>query len=331
MRQIARPLAGILPSAVILAVAVAFGGPAARAGVIAGQYSLEAQVNETSVPAGGHFTALVGVQHSAGPYAAVQWRLEYDAAVVDAGPVSIDAQASGVCSLTSSDDDGARVLLGCADSGGAHITHSGTVFRVRFTCTGNGLASLTLGTTGPQASFVDTTLSPASGMQPVHVHNDAVTCGAGGGPGTPRPPEPAPGQEACTIAEVLTGESFLCADGKRVRMLQIDAPDPGQCGGGWAKAALANIFLPAGRQIVLDLDAKREGGGAVLAAPVARGTDGFDYNLSIVMVYVGLAKAADFGDGNTEYLEWARAAQTWAAAARWNMWAPGKTYNGGCD
>jgi hypothetical protein len=49
------------------------------------------------------------------------------------------------------------------------------------------------------------------------------------------------------------------------------------------------------------------------------------------MVYVGLAKAADLGDGNTEYLDWANASQVWASVARWNMWAPNKTYTGGCD
>jgi hypothetical protein len=131
---------------------------------------------------------------------------------------------------------------------------------------------------------------------------------------------------------VLTGDSFVCTNGKRVRMLQIDAQDLGQCGGGWAKAALANIFLPVGRAITLDFDDdETDGSGNTLAAPIARGTDGNDYNLSIVMVYVGLAKAANFGDGNTEYLDWANASQVWASVAQWNMWAPNKTYTGGCD
>ena len=130
---------------------------------------------------------------------------------------------------------------------------------------------------------------------------------------------------------VLTGDTFTCS-GKTVRMLQIDAQDPGQCGGEWAKAALQYIFLIPGRTVVLTYDAdKTDNQGRTLAAPIWRGSDGADYNLSIVMVYVGLAKAADLGDGNVMLLDWARASETWARVAQWNMWAPNKTYTGGCD
>jgi hypothetical protein len=115
-------------------------------------------------------------------------------------------------------------------------------------------------------------------------------------------------------------------------MLQIDAQDLNQCGGGWAKAALQYIFLTPGRVVTLDYDTTKTGsGGVTLAAPIARGTDGFDYNMSIVMVYVGLAKAVNLGDGNVKFLQWATDSQAWATAAKWNMWAPGKTYTGGCD
>jgi hypothetical protein len=48
------------------------------------------------------------------------------------------------------------------------------------------------------------------------------------------------------------------------------------------------------------------------------------------MVYVGLAKAADIGVNNTTFHDWAFASQNWAQAARWNMWAPGKPFTGGC-
>jgi hypothetical protein len=39
------------------------------------------------------------------------------------------------------------------------------------------------------------------------------------------------------------------------------------------------------------------------------------------MVYAGLARAAYYGD-NAKLLDWARAAEVWARAACWNMWAP---------
>ena len=66
---------------------------------------------------------------------------------------------------------------------------------------------------------------------------------------------------------------------------------------------------------------------ALSTGALPAGTDGAEYNMSIVMVYVGLAKAAYYGD-NAKYLDWARAAEQWARTAGWNMWAPGGPYNG---
>ena len=134
----------------------------------------------------------------------------------------------------------------------------------------------------------------------------------------------------CTVASVIDGDSFTCVGGRTVNMLNIDAPELGACGGDWAKAALEFIFLTPGRVVRLQYDVTRSEFGADLAAPIWIGNDGNPYNLSIVMVYVGLAKAATVGAGNTRLLSWAQASQTWAQAAQWNMWAPGKTFNGGC-
>lgn len=140
-----------------------------------------------------------------------------------------------------------------------------------------------------------------------------------------------PPGDPCVVGSVQDGGSFTCADGRKVKMLQMTAPVLGQCGGDWAKAALQNIFLPPGRTVSLRYDvARTDASGAILAAPLWRGNDGSDYNLSIVMVYVGLAKAADVGAGNALYRDWANASQGWAAAASWNMWAPGKPFAGGC-
>jgi len=133
----------------------------------------------------------------------------------------------------------------------------------------------------------------------------------------------------CVVGRVIDGDTFVCSGGPTVRMLQINAPERNACGGSWATAALANIFLPPGRTVSLEYDAVRtDRFGRTLAAPVAIGTDGAAYNISIVMVYVGLARAAYYGD-NAMLLDWANAAETWARAARWNMWAPGGPFNGG--
>jgi endonuclease YncB( thermonuclease family) len=138
-----------------------------------------------------------------------------------------------------------------------------------------------------------------------------------------------PPTDSCVIKRVIDGDTFECEGGPTVRMLQIDAPEKGKCGGGWATAALANIFLPVGRRVRLTYDAVRlDPYGRTLAAPIATGTDGGEYNISIIMVYVGLAKAAYYGD-NARLLDWALAAETWARNAQWNMWAPGGPFNGG--
>jgi subtilisin family serine protease len=139
-----------------------------------------------------------------------------------------------------------------------------------------------------------------------------------------------PAGEPCTIASVEDGESFTCSNGHRVRMLQVEAPQPGACGGDWARAALTYIFLTPGRTVYLQYDdARTDAEGRMLAAPIWRGNDGADYNLSIVLLYVGLARAAEIGDGNVLLLEWAKASEGWARAAGWNMWAPGKPFTGG--
>ncbi len=141
----------------------------------------------------------------------------------------------------------------------------------------------------------------------------------------------APG-DPCTVASVIDGETFTCTDGRTIRMLQIAAPTGNECGADWARAALQwLLFLQPGQTVYLRYDAVRVGpNGVTLAAPLWRRADGVDFNLSIVMVYVGLAKAADVDPGAVQFHDWANAAQAWAQATHANMWGPGKPFAGGC-
>jgi len=140
-----------------------------------------------------------------------------------------------------------------------------------------------------------------------------------------------PPGDACVVASVSDGQTFTCSDGRTVRMLQIAVPTGTKCGADWAKAALQNIFLPPGRTVYLRYDLTRtDPQGETLAAPLWRGNDGNDYNLSVVMVYVGLAKSAAVGANNVLFEDWTKAAQNWAQAARWNMWAPGQPFATNC-
>ncbi len=136
-------------------------------------------------------------------------------------------------------------------------------------------------------------------------------------------------ESSCVVARVIDGDTFVCESGTHVRMLQINAPELRACGGDWAGAALRYIFLPAGTPVRLDYDAvTRDRYGRDLAAPIVIGNDGAEYNISIVMVYVGLARSAYYGD-NDMYLAWSRAAEEYARSAGWNMWAPDGPFNGG--
>jgi endonuclease YncB( thermonuclease family) len=135
-------------------------------------------------------------------------------------------------------------------------------------------------------------------------------------------------QPSCVVERVIDGDTFVCEGGLHVRLLQINAPELSACGGEWAGAALRNIFLRPGTLVRLDYDGvTMDRYGRDLAAPIVIGGDGAEYNISIIMVYVGLAKWAYYGD-NTKYLDWAKAAQAWATTAQWNMWAPGGPFNG---
>lgn len=157
----------------------------------------------------------------------------------------------------------------------------------------------------------------------------ALICVALAGAGAPRDAWAI--ESSCVVARVIDGDTFVCESGTHVRMLQINAPELRACGGGWSAAALRYIFLPPGTSVRLDYDAvTQDRYGRDLAAPIVVGTDGAEHNISMIMVYVGLARSAYYGD-NRAYLDWARAAESYAQSAGWNMWAAGGPFNGGTN
>jgi endonuclease YncB( thermonuclease family) len=141
-------------------------------------------------------------------------------------------------------------------------------------CVANGTAGLHLNTDPPsRPTFVRVGLEDVNA--PAHTHAGTVTCGSGSS--TPPPP---PAGDQCTVESVISGDTFTCTDDRTVRMLQIDAPEIGACGGAWAKAALQYIFLTPGRVVTLQTDTKRTNSDEeVLAAPLWTGFDGATYNL----------------------------------------------------
>jgi endonuclease YncB( thermonuclease family) len=133
---------------------------------------------------------------------------------------------------------------------------------------------------------------------------------------------------SCVVSSVIDGDTFVCTDSNIVSLLAVNAPELSQCGGGWAKAALEHIFLRPGTTVRLEYDAFRgDRLGGTLAAPIVTIPDGTEYNISIVMAFVGLARASTESGPNLLFRDWAMAAETWAQVAQWNMWANGGPFN----
>lgn len=77
-----------------------------------------------------------------------------------------------------------------------------------------------------------------------------------GGVVTPSPAgtEPVDAEAPCTVATVVDGDTLDCADGRRIRLLLIDAPETSQQPfGAVAKAALERL-APAGSNVAVEID-----------------------------------------------------------------------------
>jgi micrococcal nuclease len=70
--------------------------------------------------------------------------------------------------------------------------------------------------------------------------------------------------DSCRIAHVIDGDTFNCKDGRKVRLLLVDAPDAGRFGN-IARRALSTL-IPVDSDVALVTDSlPRDGAGRVLA------------------------------------------------------------------
>jgi micrococcal nuclease len=58
----------------------------------------------------------------------------------------------------------------------------------------------------------------------------------------------------CTVTRVVDGDTFYCADGRKVRLIGIDAPERAQGRAGRESAAALRRLLPAGASVRLEQD-----------------------------------------------------------------------------
>ena len=77
---------------------------------------------------------------------------------------------------------------------------------------------------------------------------------------------PAPDPWACEIARIVDGDTFHCADGRKVRLIGIDSPELRQGAAAREAREALQRLLPVGRAIRLQIDvAARDRWGRILA------------------------------------------------------------------
>ena len=139
----------------------------------------------------------------------------------------------------------------------------------------------------------------------------AALAGCGGDAETPVAP-PAPGAPA-TVAFVADGDTIELGDGRRVRLLQVDAPELfGECYGPAAHVALRHL-LPAGSRVRLARDSAlddRDRYGRLLRYVTAGAT-----NVNVELVRRGAAAPYFFGSRSGRHADALLAAAESAVAA----------------
>lgn len=139
--------------------------------------------------------------------------------------------------------------------------------------------------------------------------------------GSPRTALTGPAREACVIATVTDGDSFRCEDGRRVRLLLLDAPEMSQPPFGTRARDTLRARLPRGDTAWLEFDVER--------------TDQYDRTLAHAWsaaaggTHVNLAQAMDgwavdvVYRPNVRYRDAIRRAVEAARAERRGLWTDG--------
>jgi hypothetical protein len=128
----------------------------------------------------------------------------------------------------------------------------------------------------------------------------------------------------CLVSYAIDGETVQCDDGSRVRFVGVASPLGADPGADWA-TNLTQWFM-AGKTLTLETDAApADPFGSRYGYPHVIGTDGNDYNISALLIYIGMAHHLPDGV-NVRNDAWFDAAQTWARTACWNMWAAGNPF-----
>jgi micrococcal nuclease len=129
-----------------------------------------------------------------------------------------------------------------------------------------------------------------------------------------------PKPQAGTVSQVADGDTIRLTNGKRVRLVQIDAPKLhlGECYGARARSDLIKL-IPRGRRVRLELDAKLDQvdeHGRQLAYVFAGGT-----NVNVEQVRRGAARLFFYRGRRGRYADRLRQAAREARSAGRGLWS----------
>ncbi len=128
-------------------------------------------------------------------------------------------------------------------------------------------------------------------------------------------------REACEVSTVSDGDSFRCADGRRIRLLLLDAPEMSQVPFGMRARDALRARMRRGDSVWLEYDVQREDQyGRTLAHAWTRPDGGTHVNL--VMARDGWAVAVVFPP-NVHHVGAIRDAVSRAKTDRLGLWADG--------
>jgi endonuclease YncB( thermonuclease family) len=313
-------------------------GPCIRVDAISG-----GGIDETAT-VGGTFTVDIVSQNTGGNISAFNVLLIYNPFMLRAHtPVPSPLPGGWQCSPPDASGDlpedvppadgnplTGDAFISCFSAVAESVIGDGVLARITFDVIGSGSSALTI-TSAASGDPVGIPFVTCEINQPATSIGTCLGASVATSGNTPPPPPPPPSANSCTVQFAIDGETVQCADGSRVRFIGVGSPLGNEPGADWARA-VTQWFL-AGKTITLEKDAAEfDQFGSRWAYPHVIGTNGNDYNISVLLIYVGMARHVPEAP-NLKHNDWLAASQTWARVACWNMWDGGNPWAGesGCS
>lgn len=161
----------------------------------------------------------------------------------------------------------------------------------------------------------------AAGYTPSQSRGCGPSTASPTGPALAQPPSSFPAvvdaEAACTVSNVVDGDTLDCADGRRIRLLLVDAPEMDQGPFGEVAKTFLEGLTPTGSVLRVETDVELQDGYNRLLAYL-RTAEGELVNEQLVRMGVAIVSVYP---PNVRYVEPFRAAEEEARAQRRGLWA----------